>query len=194
MIRLGIFGGSFDPPHKGHLQVARQAAEELDLTAVLWIPARVSPHKTPETTSEASYRCDMIRLMIEQDSRFQLDLREIYREGPSFTVDTLEALKLAHPAAALYLIIGEDSYLSLPTWKAPTRIKSLAQLVVYNRVTPKARAEDSTGLQEGHWLDAPTIDITSSDIRESIANHERVVHWLTPEVAAYIETHGLYRS
>ncbi|MDA1029311.1 MAG: nicotinate (nicotinamide) nucleotide adenylyltransferase [Bacteroidetes bacterium] len=194
MNRLGIFGGSFDPPHKGHLQVARQAADELDLTAVLWIPARVSPHKTPETTSEASFRCDMIRLMIDRDPRFHLDLREISREGPSFTVDTLEALNLAHPAATLFLIIGEDSFLSLPTWKAPNRIKSLAQLVVYNRVTPISEARVDHGLQEGYWLDAPYIDITSSDIRESIANHERVDHLLTPEVAAYIETHGLYRS
>lgn len=194
MNRLGIFGGSFDPPHIGHLQVARQAADDLDLTAVLWIPARVSPHKTPETTSEASYRCDMIRLMIDHNPRFQLDLREIYREGPSFTVDTLEALKLEHPDATLFLIIGEDSFLSLPTWKAPSRIKSLSQLVVYNRVTPNSEARGDHSIQEGHWLDAPYIDITSSDIRDSIANHERVDHLLTPEVAAYIEAHALYRS
>jgi len=194
MNRLGIFGGSFDPPHVGHLQVALQAADELQLDAVLWIPASVSPHKTIETTLPASVRYEMVQLMTKLDNRFLLDSRELDRKGPSFTVDTVEELSQTYPDASLYLIIGEDSFLSLPRWKNPERIMELAQLVVYKRVTPQKGLVGNTHFACDHWLDGPPVDVTSTEIKDLLFKNKNADHLLTPEVSAFIKENGLYQK
>ncbi len=194
MNRLGIFGGSFDPPHVGHLQVALQAADELQLDAVLWIPASVSPHKTIETTLPASVRYEMVQLMTKLDDRFLLDSRELDRKGPSFTVDTVEELSQTYPDARLYLIIGEDSFLSLPTWKNPERIIELAQLVVYKRVTPQKGLVGNTHFACDHWLGGPLVDVTSTEIKDLLFKNKNADHLLTPEVSAFIKENGLYQK
>jgi nicotinate-nucleotide adenylyltransferase len=193
MNRLGIFGGSFDPPHLGHLQVARQAANELELDKVYWIPAKVSPHKLAENTTPSRFRVDMVRLMTQLDDRFVVDTREIEREGPSFTFKTLEDLGIEFPKSELYLIVGEDSCQSLPTWKRADRIRELAQLVVYKRVNPSQRVRAEALLNQDYWLKGLPIDVTSTEIRHLTAKKLNVDHLLTPEVAAYIKDEGLFQ-
>ena len=133
MKRVGVFGGSFDPPHVGHVHVAQQAADQLGLDSVYWIPALQSPFKGLTETTSADHRVAMVSSMMELDPRFQLDLRELEMPPPSYTVETLRSLKRDMPEAELFLLIGEDSYQSLHKWKDPEQIRALARVAVYRR-------------------------------------------------------------
>jgi len=194
MNRLGIFGGSFDPPHVGHLKVALQAAVELGLDQILWIPASYSPHKSAQETLSPAMRLDMVRLIVGLDSRFQVDTRELTRTGPSYTVDTLESLKGDFPDASLYLIVGEDSYRSFSTWKHPDRIRKMAHLVVYKRTSDASETSRLSISPSDHLLAGDPVDITSTDIRARMSKNIRTDHLLTPEVSDFIKANGLYLS
>ncbi|MEJ2206582.1 MAG: nicotinate (nicotinamide) nucleotide adenylyltransferase, partial [Gemmatimonadota bacterium] len=119
-LRIGLFGGTFDPPHIGHVTVARDVADALDLDMVLWIPAGVPPHKPGEEVSSAELRLEMAEAAADADRRFRVTDMELRREGPSFTVDTLRATRREHPDADLFLIVGADQLKVLDTgWRAP---------------------------------------------------------------------------
>ena len=105
MIRLGVFGGSFDPPHLGHLRIAQISCDHLALSRLLWIPTGSPPHKPSSELSASSHRQAMVQLMVKEDPRFEMDLVEINREGPSYTVDTIRLMEAAFPEAERYLII-----------------------------------------------------------------------------------------
>ena len=187
MSRLGVFGGRFDPPHRAHCTVARAALEQLGLDAVVWIPARRPPHKPAQQLADAAHRVEMVRLAISDEQRFRVDTRELNREGPSYTVDTLESLHRDDPETELFLIVGADNLAGFHAWKRPDRIRELARLVVYHRPgSPMDTNDDILHLSGVEWNDS------STEARHRIRTGAPATHLLDPRVESYIRTHRLY--
>ena len=183
----GLLGGTFDPPHIGHLIAARAALERLGLDRVAFLPAAEPPHKTARHVSPAAQRLAMLRAAVAGEPRFEIEEAELDRTGPSFTVDTLRALRAAAPGTDLVLLLGADQYAELPTWREPAAVRELARLVVIGRA-----GEVPEGAVER--LDMPRIDISSTLVRERVAGGLSV-RWLVPRaVEQYIEDQGLYRT
>jgi len=187
--RVGIFGGSFDPPHKGHVSAARDVADALSLDEVLWIPARRSPHKPDEPLTPARLRVEMVSAAAALDDRFTLSECEVRRPGPSFTIDTLRALGGAGgslQADELFLIIGADQFRGFDAWHEPDRVRALATLVVMDR--------EGEGVDPGDAERVPVrrVDVSSTEVR-SLVSQGRDVAGLVPEaVADIIAREALY--
>lgn len=187
-LRLGLFGGSFDPPHLGHLVVAQDVSEYLDLHRLLFVPARNPPHKQDRSLAPASLRLEMIRGLVAEDDRFGVSQAELGRSGPSFTVDTLRHYREVHPRAELFFIMGADQALTLESWHRPRVVEELATLVVM--------AREGTDPPAGDFVPAPVtrIDISSSSIRARVRDG-RPIRYLVPEVVRdVIERNRLYRA
>jgi nicotinate-nucleotide adenylyltransferase len=182
--RVGVFGGTFDPVHVGHLAIANAALDELSLDRVYLVPARRSPLKQEGPTASAEDRLAMLIAAIADEPRFRVSPIELDRKGPSFTVDTLEALR---SKGELFLILGSDAYADFERWREPARIKSLATIVLAARPgAPNAPAG-------ARMLDSPLMDISSRELRARAARG-RSLRYLVPEaVLRYIEEHRLYR-
>ena len=194
MTRIGIFGGSFDPPHVGHLLAASDAAEALGLDTLVFVPARLSPFKEGVTVTGGSDRLAMVRLLVGDDPRFAVDPIEIDRDGLSYTVDTLATYADRHPRAELFLLVGEDVLPGFPLWREPERIRRLARLVVLRRTTDEGQ-ELPESLRADPPVTLPTrrIDVSSTEVRQR-ARAGRSLRGFVPEaVAAYIERGRLYR-
>jgi nicotinate-nucleotide adenylyltransferase len=199
--RLGILGGMFNPPHLGHLVCAQEAHAQLGLDAVLFIPVAVPPHKEAGEDPGAEHRFELCRLAVRGDERFGVSRLEIERGGTSYTVDTLTTLHERHPEDVLIFIAGGDMAASLPTWREPSRVLELACFAVAERrgtvredVTERWRALGEAAPAAPLFLDMPRVDVSSSEVRRRV-HDGRPVRYLVPDpVAAYIETHGLYRS
>ncbi len=194
MRRIGLFGGTFDPPHAGHLALAEWARESLALNRVLWIPAGAPPHKRVLRLSSAAHRVAMTRHAVRGNPAFVVSTLESSRVGPSFTVDTLRAVRRAHPRARLYLLMGADSLDEFPAWHEPDAILALATLAVAARpgalAAPRARAL----ARRVTWLDNPGLDLSSSALRAR-ARSGRSLRYLVPDaVGRYIARHRLYRG
>jgi nicotinate-nucleotide adenylyltransferase len=187
-VRIGVFGGSFDPIHLGHLIVAEAAADALALDRVLFVPARRQPLKGEGHEAAAADRAEMVRLAIAGHPRLLLDRRELERPGPSYTVDTLRALRAEGPGETLFLLVGADAARELPQWHEVAALSGLAHVVVLTRpgVPPPA-----TGLAE-RVLAVPAVDISATAIRERVRRGEPIAHLVPPAVARYIEAKGLY--
>jgi nicotinate-nucleotide adenylyltransferase len=200
---IGIFGGTFDPIHVAHLAVAEAAAETLGLECVLFVPAGQPPHKLGVPISPAADRLAMVSLAIEGNDRFGVDPLEIERAGPSYTVDTLEAVAARRAAdgldADLALIVSVEAYRQLPTWRDPARIVELARLVVapregYADADRGAAATVPGAPARSVFLDKPRLRLSGSELR-AWAAEGRSLRYLVPDaVAAYIGDHGLYRN
>jgi nicotinate-nucleotide adenylyltransferase len=198
---IGIFGGTFDPVHVAHLAVAEAAAEAIGLECVLFVPARQPPHKLDVVLSPAEDRLAMVRLAIEGNDRFAVDPLEIGRAGPSYTVDTLEAIRSrrAMDGPDLALIVSTEAYRQLPTWRDPARIVELATIVVaprggYADAAADALADVPRGPERTVFLDKPRLRLSASELR-TWAAEGRSLRYLVPDaVAAYIGDHGLYRN
>jgi nicotinate-nucleotide adenylyltransferase len=182
--RVGVFGGTFDPVHVGHLAIANDALDELDLGRVYFVPARRSPLKQDGPVAGAEDRLAMLTAAIADEPRFRVSRVELEREGPSFSVDTLEAIR---GEGELFLILGSDAYADFERWREPARIRSLATIVVAARPgAPNAPADV-------RMLDSPLMDISSRELRARAARG-RSLRYLVPEAALrYIEEHRLYR-
>ena len=199
--RLGILGGMFNPPHVGHLVCAQEAHAQLGLDAVLFMPVAVPPHKDAGEDPGAELRLELCRLAVRGDERFAVSRLEVQRGGPSFTVDTLSALRERHPEDQLIFIAGGDMAASLPTWREPGRVLELADFAVAERrgavredVVERWRALGEAARREPLFLDMPRVDVSSSEVRRRVRDG-RPVRYLVPDaVAEYIEAHGLYRS
>jgi nicotinate-nucleotide adenylyltransferase len=182
--RVGVFGGSFDPVHVGHLAIANAALEELALDRVLFVPARRSPLKEEGPVAPAEDRLAMLEAATKDEPRFGLSTVELEREGPSYTVDTLASLR---GQGELYLILGGDAYADLERWRDPERVRSLATIVV------AARPGAPNAPRGVRVLDTPLMDISSRVLRARAARG-RSLRYLVPEAALrYIEEHRLYR-
>ncbi|MGA0608978.1 nicotinate-nucleotide adenylyltransferase [Caldimonas sp. KR1-144] len=198
--RIGVFGGTFDPPHMGHLVLARTAKDQLNLDGVLWIPAGQPWQKADRSMTEGEHRAAMVRAAITGHAGFSLDRRELQRSGPSYTIDTVRELQAEHRGAALYLIIGQDQYARLPTWHEWRELVSRVTLAVAGRDGQPASTPSAL---RGTWhrvepLSMPPMDVSASRIREHIAGGgtaESLVPAMVPTVVArYIDRHHLYRA
>lgn len=199
MARVGILGGSFNPPHLAHLVCASEAAAQLDLDRVLLTPVASPPHKQSERDPGPGERLELCRLAIAGDDRLGLCDLEVLRGGPSYTVDTLRELHARTPEDHLTFIVGGDIALGLPSWHEPEAVLGLARLAVAER--SGARREDVAALLARRFADSPPpaffdmprLDISSSQIRSRIADG-RPIRYLVPDpVAEHIARRKLYR-
>ncbi len=197
MAGIGIFGGTFDPVHYGHLRIATELAEALGLTELRMLPSAQPPHRdAPEVSAEQ--RCEMLALALEGDERLRMDDRELRRPGPSYTVDTLRELRAElGDEVPLYLLLGGDAFLSLPDWYHWRELFTLAHIVVAARPGWEATAMSAELAAEAEkviFLPLSRLDISASDIRTRLAKGLSI-RYLTPDpVRRYIEEQGLYRK
>lgn len=191
MERVGILGGTFNPPHAGHLALARDARAQLGLDRVLLVPANIAPNKPPSGEDPgAQHRLAMCRLAVAAEQRIQASALEVERGGVSYTVDTLELIHAEQPDALLTLILGADTARTLPGWREPERLLSLAGLAVADRDELTA-AQIGAGIQT---LQMEKVAVSSSQVRELVAAGLPVDELVGPAVAMYIAEHGLYRG
>jgi nicotinate-nucleotide adenylyltransferase len=196
---IGILGGTFNPPHMGHLVMAQEALDQLDLDRVVFMPVAVPPHKEAREDPGAAARLELCRLAVAHDERFQVSTLEIERGGASFTVDTLRELHDVEPEHDLTFIVGGDMAQSLPAWREPEAILRLARLAVAERegVRREDIARRLEPLHDGNrvvFFDMPRIDVSSSDIRRRVAEG-RPIRYLVPDaVAEAIAERNLYRT
>ncbi len=202
-MRLGIYGGSFDPVHLGHLLVAENCREQQKLDEVWFIPAAISPHKTHAAPAEAHHRLEMLKLAIGGYEPFRLSTLEIDRGGVSYTVDTLEALHGEDPNREMFLILGADALDDLPKWKEPRRICELAIPLVVRRayapdpdfsVLANLMTHERIVAAQAAQVNMAPIGIASSDIRRRVAAGKSIRFRTSRAVEKYIETHGLYQQ
>jgi nicotinate-nucleotide adenylyltransferase len=197
--RVGILGGTFNPPHVAHLVCASEAASQLRLDRVLLTPVAVPPHTRPRNDPGASERLELCRLAAAGDERLEVCDLEVARGGPSYTVQTLRELRARTPGDELTFILGADVALGLPSWREPEVVIELATLAVAERAGA-ARAEIEACLEQAfggraayELFDMPRIDVSSSEIRRRVAEG-RPIRYLVPDaVLARIERNGLYR-
>ena len=199
--RIGIVGGSFDPIHMGHLLIAEFARETLQLDKVVFVPAAHSPLKSDTPAADDKQRVEMLQLAINANPAFEVDRRELEREGKSYTVTTLQDFKHDHPGAELCFVMGGDSLSTFDQWREPDRICQLAFVAVLQRggwekvdrklLLPHLPVEEQADV-EAHFIQAPQIEISSTEIRKRIAERRSVRYQLPAAVAAYIDAQGLF--
>lgn len=197
--RLGILGGTFNPPHLGHLVCAQEAVDQLGLARVVLMPTNTPPHKEAEADPGAALRVEMCRRAVEGDDSLAVSDLELSRPGPSFTVDTLKALHATQPESELTFIVGGDMAMSLPEWREPEQILALARLGVVARAGAaradiEARLAAFGGRGRVDHFTMPRLDISSTDLRRRVA-HGRPIRYLVPDtVADFVAERGLYRG
>ena len=195
-MRLGIFGGSFDPPHVGHLLVAQDALAALSLDRLLIVPAAQQPLKKGQQTPAAD-RLAMVQRCFAGVPGLVVDPVEIDRGGLSYMVDTVESLQRREPTAVLHLLIGEDVLETLPRWREPERLRSMVRLVVLRRSSADEPVVTSAGQQLApdrsvQHLATRRVDVSSTEIRERVRAGRSIRGFVTDAVAEYIESTGLY--
>lgn len=201
--KIGLYGGSFDPIHNGHLIVARAVAERLGLDRVIFLPSAKPPHKETETLAAPAHRADMVKLAIEPEPAFEFSDFDLTREGPSYTIDTVAHFRNRFGAdVELCWIIGADSLVELPAWHRVRELVDECRIVTavrpgwtrieWEKLLPPLSDDQLTRLQDG-VVETPMIEISSSDIRQRV-RQGRSCRYLVPDrVHAYVDTHHLYR-
>ena len=197
--RLGILGGTFDPPHVGHLWLAALAAEALDLDRVLFMPAARPPHKGGRLITRSTDRLLMTRLAIDGDPAFDLCPIEMERTGPSYTIDSVTELKRAYPDARQFLVMAADSLAQIDTWREPDRLLAEVEWIVGPR--PGSDLPDRSALAARfgksasriHLLSGPSLDVSSSQIRRRVAAGHTIRYLVPRTVEELIIDRGLYR-
>ena len=190
--RIGIYGGTFDPVHTGHLLLGRDAVELLHLARLIFVPAAISPHKldrSPNASGET--RLQMLHAAIAGEERFAVAESELHRPGPSFTIDTILALRASLPAdSELFYLIGEDNVPKLHTWHRIDELRRLVRFVVFRRGDPPpADAVPAHGFP----ILERRVDVSSTEIRLRVAAGRSIRYFVPEAVAAVIDAHGLYR-
>lgn len=198
-MRLGIFGGTFDPIHIGHLVVAQVALEEANLDQVLFVPAAVNPLKVGRPVTPGEHRYEMVKLAIEEHPQFLATDWEVRRPGPSFTVDTLEYIHAQRPEDELFFIIGADNLKILPKWKSIDRIVQLAKIVALTRPGYDLKESGETVLalfphicERIQYVEMPGLEISSTWIRDRLGKNRSVNHLLPDKVIRYSEENKFY--
>jgi nicotinate-nucleotide adenylyltransferase len=196
-MRIGILGGTFNPPHLGHLVVAQEAYRELGLDQVVLIPAGIPPHKPVDDEPGPEHRLELCRLAVGGDERFAVSDLELRRDGPSFTVDTLDTLRSQSPSDDLFLILGGDIAAGLPKWHQPERVLELATVAIAKRRgTAKAAVDDALaqlkGGERARFFQMPRIGISSTMVRRRVRAGQPIRYFVPDGVAHYISRHGLY--
>ena len=198
--RIGVFGGTFDPPHIGHLILAGEAVHQFQLDRLLWVLTPEPPHKLESPITPLVHRSAMLRGMIAHNPVFEFSTIEIDRPGPHYSVDTVRLLFQQEPDAEIMLLIGGDSLRDLPTWRfAPDLVAAVSKIGVMRR---PGDSTDLAALEEKlpgitkklHLIDALLQPVSSSELRRRISNGELYRYYVTPEVYDYIEENRLYRE
>ena len=196
--RIGIFGGTFDPPHLGHLILASEARTQLQLTRLLWALTSVPPHKLEQPISSLEDRLAMLKLALKDEPGFELSTVDMDRPGPQYTLDTLNLIAHQNPNAELILLIGGDSLHDLPTWHLPEQIiASCRQIGVIRRpgdsIDMSSLESQIPGITDKvQFVDAPLLEISSHEIRQRVMEGMPFRYYLLPSVYEYIVSHKLY--
>lgn len=185
-MRIGIYGGTFNPVHHGHLILARQALEEFKLDRLVFVPAAESPFKIQNHSAPAGDRLAMLRLAIASEDRFSVDPLEIDRGGVSYSIDTVKMFRSRDPGAELFFLVGEDNADRLTEWHRFEELKKLVCFVVLSR------SEDFQSPE--HPVVQRRIEISSTEIRNRVANQESITYLVPESVKHYIEQHQLYQG
>lgn len=198
-MRIGILGGTFNPPHLGHLVLAQEAYLRLSLDRVMLVPARIPPHKPVDDEPGVEHRLEMCRLAADGESWLNVSDLEVQRPGPSYTVDTLEQLHSRTPDSELYLIVGADIAVGLPDWRDPGRVLSLATLSVAERPgTSRAAVEEAMesvpGGERARYFEMLEIGISSTMLRDRVRAGQPTRYLMPDAVRSYIESNALYRG
>lgn len=193
-MQLGLFGGSFDPPHVGHVLVAQDALEALSLDRLLVIPAAQQPLKGADQTP-AVHRLAMVQACFRGIAGIEVDPVEIHRGGLSFMVDTVEEVRRSHPDALLHLLIGEDVVPTLPRWRDSERLLAMVRLVILTRDTGSGAADPQKGqIANAIRLATRRVDVSSTEIRARVRSGRSLSGFVPDSVATYIASTGLYRE
>ena len=198
--RIGLFSGTFDPPHLGHLILASEARSQLGLTRLLWTVTPDPPHKQDQTITPLEHRLAMVKLAIEDNPFFELSEIELDRPAPQYTVDTIKLVAEQNPSAEIVPVIGGDSLQDLPTWHAPKEIVYAAHWVGVMRrpgedVNLDKLERELPGIKSKvHYVDAPLLEIASREIRNRVATGKPFRYYLPSLVYQYIEQHHLYQQ
>jgi nicotinate-nucleotide adenylyltransferase len=206
-MKIGFFGGSFDPIHNAHLILAECAREQLGLDQVRFVPAKISPLKQDRLPIEDKHRAEMVRLAINGNSNFSIDTRELDRGGISYTIDTLTEMKSELPEAEFWLLMGADSLADFKKWKSPTQLLELCRLGVM------VRPDNNGAIKELDWsetnamlpaalksrgvgraIPAPNLQISSTDLRLRCREARSIRYQVPAAVEAYIQQNGLYQA
>jgi nicotinate-nucleotide adenylyltransferase len=185
---IGLFGGSFDPVHHGHLIVGMVAAEKLKLDSLRFVPAREQPFKVGHHRTSAEHRAAMLSLAVAGTPGFSVERSELQRPGPSYTVDTLRQLREREPGEEFVVLLGADAAADLPAWRDASRLRDLARIAVFAR--PGTPVADSPWIST--VIEVPAIDISATEVRRRVHQGLSVRYWVPDAVAEYITTHRLY--
>jgi nicotinate-nucleotide adenylyltransferase len=198
---LGLIGGTFDPIHFGHLIAAECARQEFNLERIIFLPAARPPHKNQENVLDAGRRLHMVQLAIAGNSAFDLSTLELERQGPSYTIDSIEYFRSRFPGTEIYFIMGMDSLLIFNTWKDYRRLAGLCRFIVCTRpgyvmekINPSLRDLPDILWDNLRTLQIPGLDISSSDIRRRAALGCTIKYLLPTAVEEYIKREGLYQK
>ena len=194
MKRLGIFGGTFDPPHLAHLIAGERAVETYALDTLLFIPANVPPHKAEKEISSVEHRLAMTRLAIRGNGKFQTSEIELHREPPSYTIDTIREIKQNDNLSSLFLFIGLDQLAGFDSWREPEAIFEESKVVVLARPSIDRNALPARWRERAEFLAIPLLDISSTDIRERVRTGKSIRYLVPDDVRKYIEEYHLYRQ
>ena len=197
-MRIGILGGSFNPPHVGHLLMAQEAHAQLSLDKVVFMPVAAPPHKALDDDPGAEERLELCRLATAKDDRLEVSRLELDRGGASYTVDTLREIHATAPGDELTFIVGGDMAHSLPAWREPEAVLELAELGVAERLEIRRRdiADRLAPLRGAsdrlRFFDLPRVDVSSSDIRRRVREGRPIRYWVPDDVARVIGARGYY--
>ena len=187
--RIGILGGTFNPVHKGHLRLARDARKRFNLDRVFFIPCAQPPHKRPDRLAPAKHRLAMLKAVVKDDPRFAVSDIEIKRGGLSYSIDTVQRLKRLHASAEVYFIIGGDSINELNSWKRIGELQELCTFIATGRPGFRVRGSSKVEMFKGH-----AVDVSSSEIRKRVAEGKSIRRLVPAAVERYIRSRRLYQA
>lgn len=197
MRQIGLYGGTFDPIHIGHLNLALEILDRCGLSEVWFCPANIAPHKMEASATEARHRLEMIRLAVAEIPGLAVTDCELKRPAPSYTIDTVEQLMHDHPDCSFRLILGSDSVDHFPKWRESERLAELAPPLVGRRSCgariPRDYPTSLGEVMKRGWVETSVIEVSSSSIRQQLKEGSYCDHLLTPAVANYLRAHRIYR-
>ncbi len=194
--RIGIFGGSFDPIHQGHLLIAEWIRDELNFEKVVFVPTHIHPLKHNASATPAHHRLTMVKLAIENNQFFEVSDIEIQKQSVSYTIDTLQAFRQKYPSPQyqLYFLIGQDNLNQLHLWKDPIKLVQLAQFVAFGRPGFEPSPEAQPFLPFIQFIEIPLLEISATRVRERLRTGKTVRYMVPDAVIEYIHTHQLYQA
>jgi nicotinate-nucleotide adenylyltransferase len=193
-MNIGVYGGSFNPPHLGHLILAQSAAEQLQLDTVLFVPTYASPFKLHEDSIDAQLRCEMVELALSDNKLFRGEYWEAMRQETSWSIDTIRYLSRCHPGERLHLLMGADTFRDFHLWKEPEEISGLTEICVAERPGYSISDAEHAFCERAIPFSMPLVEISSTDIRRRVAEGTSIRYLVPWTVEVLIGARGLYRQ